>query len=92
MLNIETRKYKIISQIANLDKTYQIQQIEEFLKKVFSDVKNRNQDIFKPIKKDINVEDMVKEQNYKGINRVTFNELIDEIDLKEPLEYLLDID
>ena len=89
MLNIETRKYKIISQITYLDEAYQIKQIEEFLKRVFSDVENA--DIFKPIKKDIDIEKMIKEQNYKGINREFFDELIDEIDVKEPLEYLLDI-
>ena len=92
MLNIETRKYKIISQITNLDEAYQIQQIEEFLKIAFSEVEQDNHDIFKPIKINIDIELMVEEQNYKGIDREIFDELIDEIDVKEPLEYLLDID
>ena len=46
-------------------------------------------DIFKPMRKTITVEEMVQEQDYKGTNKEEFMRLVRELDIQEPLEFLL---
>ncbi len=45
--------------------------------------------ITKPIKKKLDLEEIKKENNYKGVNRERFNALIKEINIVEPIELLL---
>lgn len=43
----------------------------------------------KPLRKTWNLEEIKKEQNYKGVNRKRWNELIDSLDIKESMEELI---
>ncbi len=45
--------------------------------------------ISKPIKKKLDLEEIKKAKNYKGVNRERFNALIKEINIIEPIELLL---
>ena len=45
--------------------------------------------IIKPLKEELNVDEMAKEQNFTGIDRLQFNMLIKDIDIQEPLADLL---
>ncbi len=47
--------------------------------------------VFRPMRKEITVEELIKEQNYQGFNREEFDKLAQELDIQEPIEELLTI-
>ena len=51
-----------------------------------------NIEIFKPIRKSLSVQEMIQEQNYTTINRTYFDDLVQNIDIQEPIEELLLMD
>lgn len=91
MLEIEVRKHKIIKKLKKLDNENSILKIENFINTLNPNLNTQNE-IFKPIRKTICVEDMKIEQSYSGIERNYFDDLIQEIDLREPIEQLLAMD
>jgi hypothetical protein len=45
--------------------------------------------VIKPIRKGISIEQILKEQNYQGTNWATVNDIVQKLDIQEPLEDLL---
>lgn len=45
--------------------------------------------IFRPMRKSISVEQLAREQGFKGIDRAAFDKLVADINLQEPVEMLL---
>ncbi|MCY7327712.1 MAG: hypothetical protein LH618_04105 [Saprospiraceae bacterium] len=45
--------------------------------------------IIKPLRKKLRIADLKKEQNYTGINQTKLDELIEKLDIQEPIELLL---
>jgi hypothetical protein len=45
--------------------------------------------VIKPIRKGINIEQILKEQNYQGTNWTKVNDIVQKLDIQEPLEDLL---
>jgi hypothetical protein len=94
MQDLEVRKFHLIKIIANVQNEYLLMKLEEILK----EWKQNDIDfdllaqVSKPMLKDISVEDLVKEQNYQGIDRVHFDTLVAEINIEEPIDQLLLID
>jgi hypothetical protein len=43
----------------------------------------------KPIRKNLDIEELIKEQNWKPINREEFDRLVKELDIQEPIEQLI---
>ena len=95
MLNLDTRKLKLIQQIMNLES-------EKFLSKIESDIRSfvystSNFSIekesfwaaVKPIKKTPSIEEMIIEQNYKPIEKEDFYTKVSKLEIEEPLEELL---
>jgi len=71
-----------------LENDFALQQIEKVLNAIFES-KEVAGDVIKPVRKQISVEEMIKEQNFMGINRQVFDDLIGKIDIQEPLSELL---
>ena len=88
MIDTEKRKKRIISKIDRLENDFALQQIEKVLNAIFES-KEVAGDVIKPVRKQISVEEMIKEQNFMGINRQVFDDLIGKIDIQEPLSELL---
>jgi len=88
MIDTEKRKKRIISKIDRLENDFALQQIEKVLNAIFES-KEVAGDVIKPVRKQISVEEMIKEQNFTGINRQVFDDLIGKIDIQEPLSELL---
>ncbi len=87
MKNIDARKYQLIQEILKLNDEYTISRIENELHNI-----KDNEDFWKavqPIKKDITLEQMIKEQNYKPLERTAFFEEVDALNIEEPIEELL---
>ncbi len=84
----EKRKRVIISKIQQVKDELLLQQIETDLNRTIetSDALNT---VIKTLRPNINVDEMVEEQNYSGINRADFDKLINELDIQEDLVELL---
>jgi spore germination cell wall hydrolase CwlJ-like protein len=84
----EKRKRIIISKIQQVKDELLLQQIETELNRTIekSDAQNT---VIKPLRPGISVDEMVEEQNYTGINRADFDQLVNELDIQEDLVELL---
>lgn len=85
--NLDSRKIVILKLIASMESEKDIQGIEMYLKK--SKISDDIKDIFKPLKESISIDEMKRDQNFKGINRKELKKLIKKLDIKEPFEELL---
>ena len=87
-MKIEELKNEIWIEIAKTNDAAILQIIKEMLQKVSSENELFNR-IIKPMRKSMTVEDLIKEQNYKGFDRARFDKLIDELDIQDPIDELL---
>ncbi len=88
MIDTEKRKKRIISKLDHLENDFDLQQIEKVLNAIFESQELAGR-VIKPVRMQISVEEMIKEQNFTGINRQEFDDLISKIDIQEPLSELL---
>lgn len=61
-------------------------------KKINEDLRARQQElgqIIKPIRKKISIEEMIKEQNYKPLERTDFFQKVDDLAIQESTEELI---
>jgi hypothetical protein len=84
----EKRKRIIISKIQQVKDELLLQQIEADLTRTI-EISDALNTVIKPLRPNINVDEMVEEQNYSGINRADFDKLINELDIQEDLVELL---
>jgi len=65
----------------------------DYLEKILSAIPVERNEVWietvKPIRDHQSIEDMVREQNYKGFDREAFDRSIKEMDVQEPIEELL---
>jgi len=85
--NIEQKKLDLIKQITDINSVLDIEQLEQQVK--LMRMKQKHQNIFKGLKENINVEQMKQEQNFQGIDRKEFDNLVKKLDIQEPFERLL---
>ncbi|MCU0347170.1 MAG: hypothetical protein MUC59_09505 [Saprospiraceae bacterium] len=52
-------------------------------------LKNLEADIFKPLRKDLTLQELLTEQQFKGFDRVKLDKLAKEINIQEPIEEIL---
>ena len=93
-INLNTRKYELISQVMQIEKEKNVRIIEDFFAQLFYkpvSQKKYDEEIFKPIRKNITIEEMKREQKYTGFDRDEFDKLIKEINIQEPLSELLNM-
>lgn len=94
-MEINARKYNLISKLMHIENEDYVEQIEYYFDKIINENNYREKninEIFKPMRQNISISDIKTEQNYQGINLNSFNKLIEEINVKEPLTELLSID
>jgi len=87
---VENRKKRIVTKIDQVKDDLTLRKIEIVLNKLFESIYSKGS-VIKPLRANISVDEMVKEQNFSGIERDDFDKLIDELDIKEPLADLLKI-
>ena len=87
-MTVETKKYKLIEKITNLQDEEVLNKLELVLKE-YSKGNLILMDIVKPIREKLDIEQLKKEQNYQGFDKEEVDRLIKEIDLQEPIEELL---
>ncbi len=95
MLNLDTKKLKLIQQIMKLEN-------ENFLSKIEADVRafvystsnfTKEKESFwaavKPIKKTPSIDELILQQNYRPIEKKEFYVKVSTLQLEEPLDELL---
>lgn len=87
-MTLEARKYKLISQITSLKDEAEIARLEVVFKNLTTGDELLRK-LAKPMRKHLKVEELVKEQGFKGVDRKKFDALIAAIDIQEPIEELL---
>lgn len=85
--DLDSRKYKLIQEIMKLDNEEALSKLEEEVEAI------QQEEIFwtaiKPLRKTITLEQMIKEQNYKPIEKDEFFKMVDELQIEESIEELL---
>lgn len=87
-LNMQARKKNIIQHIERIRSDVVLLRLEKVLNEV-TVLANISADVIKPVKKNINVEEMISEQNFTGIDTNRFENLVNELAIEEPLEELI---
>ena len=85
--DLDSRKYKLIQEIMKLDNEEALSKLEEEVESI------QQEEVFwtaiKPLRKTITLEQMIKEQNYKPIEKDEFFKVVDELEIEESIEELL---
>lgn len=90
---LEKRKANLIVRISRLDKEESVEQVEAVVSIVESLPSVSQLEILrkiaKPMREKLNIGDLIKEQDWKPIDREEFDRLVKEIDIQEPIEQLI---
>ena len=89
-MTVETKKYQIIKRITEIEDEALLTKLESLLND-YSQDNGALLSLVKPIRKKLDIEVLKKEQNYQGVDQKEVDQLIEEIDLQEPLEELLEM-
>ena len=87
-MSLEARKYELISQITRLKDEVEVARFEM----VFKHITANDGLLLKlatPMRKRLVIDELVKEQGFKGVDRTRFDDLVAELDVKETIEELL---
>ena len=87
-MSLEARKYELSSQITLLKDEVEVARFEM----VFKHITANDGLLLKlatPMRKRLVIDELVKEQGFKGVDRTRFDDLVAELDVKETIEELL---
>jgi len=87
-MGIEARKYKLIEQLMNVSDEATIKNLETIFQTYLEGVKSIKH-LIKPTREKLDIEELIKEQNYKGADKKRIDTLIDDMAIEEPIEDLL---
>ncbi len=91
--SLEILKQNLNFRITKIDKEESLRQIEKVIDLVEHSPSKRQikmlKELSKPIDEKTDIEEMIREQNWKPIDRKEFDRLVKELDIQEPLEQLL---
>lgn len=87
-MTLEARKYQLIQKITHLEDEASVSRLEVVFKMLAEELDILNK-VAKPMRKQLSIEELVEEQNYKGINKDKFKRLVQDMAIEEPLEELL---
>ena len=87
-MTIEALKYEIFAKIVSIQNEAVLQRVKEMLEGISKD-NDLLYRVVKPVREKITVEDLIREQNYKGFDRAEFDQLVIELDIQDPIEELL---
>lgn len=89
-MTLESRKYQLIEQITGIEDEILITKLEELLKQL-----DKGDQVFfhisKPLKEKLVLDQLIEEQGFKSVDRERFDQLVDEINIEEPIEDLLEM-
>jgi hypothetical protein len=88
------RKLNLIVQIAKISDEESVRHIEDAIsnlktKGITKKQRELLEKLARPMREKLDIEQLIKEQNWKPIDREEFDKLIKEMDIQEPLEQLI---
>ena len=89
-MTIEARKYYLIQGIMDVADESTIEKLEQILKEYTKGIDSIRH-LVKPTRKKTDVDELVKEQNFQGVNKEKIDRLIDEMAIEESIEDLLEM-
>lgn len=87
-ISLQVRKLTLKQRIDQITTEVALRRLEKFLNEITLS-KPASAGIFKPIKKDISVKQMIKAQKYHGIDADILDKITHELNIQEPLDELL---
>lgn len=87
-MTIEARKHQIIEQITDIQDERLLKRIE-LLVKQYIESAQKVAHLTKPMRRNLVVEKLVKDQGYQGIKKKKLDQLIEAIHIEEPIEDLI---
>lgn len=89
-IEINKRKKTLANAISKFDNEQFLFRIEQLVNSLnaMKDSDSLNL-FFKPAKEDLDIDEMISEQKFSGIDRAKFDELVEKINISEPLPELL---
>jgi len=89
-MNIEVRKYYLIEEIMRVTDEEVLSKFEEILKDYRQNLDSIKY-LIRPMRKKTDIDQLVEEQGYKGIDKAKIDQLVEEIGIEEPIEDLLEM-
>ncbi len=89
-MTIEARKYQLIEEIMQLSDEQVLRKFEEILKE-YHDSMGSIWYLIKPTSEKTDIDRLIKEQGFKGIDKAKMDKLVEEIGIEEPIEDLLEM-
>jgi hypothetical protein len=91
--NLEALKQNLNFRISRIDKEESLREIEKTVEIVEHYPTKKQSEMLKklakPMRKKMTIDELIKEQNWKPIDRAEFDRLVKELDIQEPLEDLI---
>ncbi|MFN0212896.1 MAG: hypothetical protein ACKVT2_01465 [Saprospiraceae bacterium] len=88
--SIDSLKVSLISQISALSNEDMLRQLEQILMpRESANPSDLLYRLARPMPQKLDIDALIIKQNFKGVNRSKFNQLVRKINIQEPLEQLL---
>lgn len=88
-MTIEAKKYHLIEQITAIQEEALLNRLEAVLQEA-NDANQILLQLAKPMRDKLDINELIKEQDFKGVDKAEMNRLIEEIALDEPIEELIE--
>ena len=89
-MTIEARKYQLIEEITRVTDEHLLNKFEQVLKEYTQSLDSIGH-LVKPIRDKTDVDQLVKAQKYQGVDQAKLDQLINDINIEEPIENLLEM-
>ncbi len=87
-MTIEMRKYHLVENIIKLSDERLLSQLEEMLH-AYQTARQSIRYLAKPMRTTLDIDQLVKEQNFKGVDKSKVDNLIEDMAIETPIEDLL---
>jgi len=87
-MTIQNRKYKLIEEIMGLENESMLEKLEGIIRE-YNDSMESIQHLVAPVRKKTDVEAIIKEQGFTGVNKEEIDRILGEMAIEEPLEELI---
>jgi len=89
-MTAQSRKYKLLQRIEAVEDDTTIHQLEDVLDQLLTE--NKALAVLNtPIRERLDIDELIREQNYQHPTKEELNEIIEEADIQEPIEVLLNM-
>jgi uncharacterized protein YjgD (DUF1641 family) len=84
----ENRKYKLIEEIMKISDDALLSGLEQHFKQYIENFQSISH-LVKPTRDKLDIDELIKEQNYQGADKTVIDDLIKDMAIEEPIEELL---